>query len=215
MAWSSQDRTPTKANLGDRRGLGDDAPTTALPVGLPQGLVRRQEKLLPGLLPHGEAEPGLILPWFQAKGPPCLERGPAYGEIRHLADLPIDQLAVFQGGAHHLIAPAGQGVQQMLEIPGRQPHPRPDLKRRCCHRFIGLPVLNGHHDPKPPPALDWSPAPEYTIGPNGNGVKRHPAAASSGVLSAFGLSATIGILADSNEIAAGLRQDGDRGYKWG
>ena len=118
---------PDEGEFGDRLGLGDDAPTTALPLGLPQGLVRRQEKLLPGLLPHGEAEPGLIRPFFQAKGPALLERGPAYGEIRNFADLPIDQLAVFQGGAHHLIAPAGQGVQQVLKIPGRQPHPRPDL----------------------------------------------------------------------------------------
>ncbi len=120
---------PDEGESGDRFGLGNDAPTTALAVGLPQGLVGRQEKLLKGLLSHGEAEPGLILPWFQAKGPSCLERSPAYGEIRHLADLPINQLAIFQGGAHHLIAPAGQGVQQVLEIAGRHDHLRPHRQR--------------------------------------------------------------------------------------
>ena len=120
---------PQEGKVGTSPVWGDDLPAAALPLGLPQGLVRRQEKLLPGLLPHGEAETGLIRPWFQAKGPGLLERGPANGQIRNFADLPIDQLAIFQGGAHHLIAPAGQGVQQVLEILGCQPHPRPDLKR--------------------------------------------------------------------------------------
>ena len=45
-----------------------------------------------------------------------------------MADLPVDQLAVFQGGAHHLIAPAGQGIQQLLEIARRHSHLRPALK---------------------------------------------------------------------------------------
>ena len=100
-----------------------------MPLSLVQGLVRRPQELLPRLLADGEAEEGLIRPRLPAKGPARLDRGPADGQIRNLADLPIDQLAVFQGGAHHPIAPAGQGVQQALEIPGCQPQPRPDLKR--------------------------------------------------------------------------------------
>ena len=132
MALSSQARTPRKAYLGTSPAWGTTLPTAALPLGLPQGLVRRQEKLLPGLLPHGEAEQGLIRPWFQAKGPGLLDGGPADGQIRNLVDLPIDQLAVFQGGAHHLIAPGGQGVQQVLEILGCQlaPAPRPEEMMR-------------------------------------------------------------------------------------
>ena len=113
--------------MGTASAWGMTLESGPFPLGLPQGLVRRPEKLLPRLLPHGEAEEGLIRPWFQAKGPALLDRGPAYGQIRNLADLPIDQLAVFQGGAHHPIAPAGQGVQQALEIPGCQTSaaPRP------------------------------------------------------------------------------------------
>ena len=118
-----------EGELGDRLAPGENLESGPLPLSPVQGLARRPEELLPRLLPNGEAEKGLIRPWFQAKGPALLKCGPADGQIRNFADLPIDQLAIFQGGAHHPIAPAGQGVQQALEIPGCQPQPRPDLKR--------------------------------------------------------------------------------------
>ena len=118
-----------EGELGDRLAPGDDVESGPVPLRLVQGLVRRPQELLPRLLPDGEAEEGLVRPWFQAKGPTLLERGPADGQIRNLADLPIDQLAVFQGGAYHPIARAGQGVQQAVKIPGGQSQPHPDLKR--------------------------------------------------------------------------------------
>ncbi len=62
-----------EGELGDRLAPGDDVESSPSLWAWHRVWCGGQEKLLPRLLPQGEAEEGLIRPWFQAKGPALLE----------------------------------------------------------------------------------------------------------------------------------------------
>ena len=85
------------------------------PPRLPEGQVRREEVVLPGVRADVEAEERLVVALVEPVGAALLLVGQPLGQVGGRGDLLVDDRPVADRRADHRVAPLGQSCDQVVE----------------------------------------------------------------------------------------------------